>query len=222
MDVLGSVKHPAAQTEPVQTPVGDFAWCTFFVFYINSCCLCSDLIAASRCYIKQQASYFIYISQPGRPASPLPGGWLIRGWCKFKRCHSGVLACLAHRIVYSPPTSCLSDTAGVLGEASRKRLWHRSSLQWEDKVKLDLLDSSSLHGQICVFIFAAFFSYSRSPALLSGFQGESLAFMKWPIVFHLYDGRGDLFAMIVQSRAVIFMEVKVAEDRGNTSLIGCV
>lgn len=157
MDVFGSVKHPAAQTEPVQTPVGNFAWCTFFVFYINSCCLGSDLIAASRCYIKQQASYFIYISQPGRPASPLPGGWLIRGWCKFKRCHSGVLARLAHRIVYSPPTSCLSDTAGVLGEASRMRLWHRSSLQWEDKVKLDLLDSSSLHGQICVFIFAAFF-----------------------------------------------------------------
>ena len=155
MDVLGSVKHPAAQTESVQTPARDFSWCTF---YINSCCLGSDLIAASRCCIKQRASYFIYISQPGRPASPLPAGWLIRGWCKFKRCHSGVWARLAHRIVYSPPTSCLSDTAGVLGGASRKPLCLRSSLQWEDKVKLDLLDSSSLHGQICVFIFAAFFS----------------------------------------------------------------
>ena len=35
MDVLGSVRHPAAQTESVQTPVRDLHDALFFLFFFT-------------------------------------------------------------------------------------------------------------------------------------------------------------------------------------------
>lgn len=130
----------------------------------------------------------------------------------------GVSGCLVYCVVYSPPTSCLFDTAGV----------HGKSLQ--EAFVAQNVSAVKRYGQIR--FIGWFWSARTNPCFYLGcvrcvwcvldpwpcclvFQGESLAFMKWPIVFHLfYDCRGDCIVMIVQSRGSYFYGGKGCKGQG--------
>lgn len=85
---------------------------------------------------------------------------------------------------------------------------------------------------MCVFYFLSFFFFKKKyiswlraaleppGGLLSGLQRVSSPCDQ--LQFTFTTSRGDCTTMIVQSRAVIFMEVKVAEDRENPSFTVCV